>query len=72
MPIAASQREHDEAVADSDELEPNVEDIPLYLPASIPEPALHYIHKCLFVYEFQLQEAQAYEALNELRYHLQY
>ena len=72
MPITAAQRECDEAVADSDELEPNVEDIPLYLPASIPKPALHYIHKHLFVYEFQLWEAQAYKALDELRYHLQY
>ena len=52
MPVAAAQREHDEAAADSDELEPNAEDIPLYLPASIPKPALHYIHKHLFVYEF--------------------
>ena len=72
MPIAAAQRECDEAAADSDELEPNAEDIPLYLPASIPKPALRYIHECLFVYEFQLQEAQAYKALDKLRYHLWY
>ena len=72
MPVAAAQRECDDAVANSDAPEPNVEDIPLYLPSSIPKPHLRYMHEHLFVYEFQLQEAQAYEALNKLRYHLQY
>ena len=72
MPITAAQREHDDAAADSDAPEPNVEDIPLYLPSSIPKPHLRYMHEHLFVYEFHLQEAQAYEALNKLWYHLQY
>ena len=72
MPVAAAQRECDDAAADSDAPEPNAEDIPLYLPSSIPEPRLRYVHERLFVYEFQLREAQAYEALDELRYYLRY
>ena len=66
MPVTTAQRERDDAVADSDAPEPNVEDIPLYLPSSIPKPHLHYVHEHLFVYKFQLQEAQTYKALDEL------
>lgn len=72
MPVAAVQRERDDELADSDVPEPNAEDIPLYLPSSIPEARRRYVHESLFAFEFQLREAQAYEALDELRYHLRY
>lgn len=70
MPVAASQRERDNSMADDDAPEPHAEDIKLYLPSAIPDVARRYIHKRLLSYEFQLREAQAYEALDELRYHL--
>lgn len=70
MPVAAVQRERDNGMADDDTPEPNAEDIPLYLPSAIPDVGRRYIHQRLVSYEFQLREAQAYEALDELRYHL--
>lgn len=72
MPIASLQRERDASLADDDAPEPHAEDIPLYLPSQIPPARRRHVHQRLFSYEFQLREAQAYEALDELRYNLRY
>ena len=68
MPVAAAQWEHDNALANDEVPEPNAEDICLYLPSSIPEASCRYVNVHLWSYEFQLHEAQAYEALDELQY----
>ena len=63
--LRARQDRDREVAADSPEIAPY--DLPLHLPSSLSRiPCTHKL--CL--YEFRLREAQAHEALEELRQHL--
>lgn len=64
--LHARQDRDREAVNDSPEIA--VYDLPLHLPSSLPAriPCAQKLH----LYEFRLREAQAHEALEELRQHL--
>lgn len=68
MPAAAILRTRDDQAASELSVEKPIYDTQLYLPSSLP-----FITPCsslLRRYEFRLREAQAYDALEELRQHL--
>lgn len=68
MPTVSVMRARDDHDASDKTAERPPQDLPLYLPSSLP-PRTQCEHK-LLQYEFRLQEAQGYEALENVHQHL--